>query len=202
MGFWFNSVMPEFCPLAMAFSGLPILYAEIGTWKGNSAEWVCKHVLTHPESRGVGIDSYPADFKRTQQFVDENVKAHAVARMKRFSDAGKWSWIFEKSQDALRTWERGVIDVLYIDGSHLAHDVMMDFCFAWPHLRDGSLVIFDDFQIGQRRERKGLRHVPTACAAIARCFEGMIDVVNPGGRQYAVRVKNKLPLGVQPDQAR
>lgn len=195
MGCWFNRVKQEFCPLAQRFAGRPILYVEIGVWKANSAEWVSENILTHPAAHGYGIDPYPSDKKRNQRTIDTEIKAHAVARMQQFQDAGKWQWHFSKSQDVLRTWDYGEIDFLYIDGSHLAHDVVMDFCFAWPHLKNGSLVIFDDWGIGQRKESRGQRHVPTACEAIRRSFEPMLEVVNPGGMQYAVVVKNKMPLG-------
>lgn len=202
MGCWFNRVMDEFCPLAMRFAGQPILYVEIGVWKGNSAEWVCENVLTAPGARGIGIDPYPPDRKRSADDIDNLIKKHAVDRLKRFEDTGRWWWRFEKSQDVLRSWGQGPIDFLYVDGSHLAHDVVMDFCYAWPHLRDGSLVVFDDWGIGLRKERQGLLHVPTACRAITEAFGGMVEVVNPGGMQYALIVRNKLPLGEQPDQPR
>jgi predicted O-methyltransferase YrrM len=195
---WFNNVRAEFSKAAAPMAGKPIQYVEIGCWKGVASDWVCRNILTHHEARGVGIDHYPADWKRDQQVIDTQVKAEAEKRMFEFTLSGKWSWIFQRSQEALRRWDRGQIDLLYIDGSHLAHDVMMDWCYAWPHLRDGSIVIFDDLGIGRRKERRGIPHVPTATEAVTRCFGKMLEVVNPGGSQFAVRVQNKIPLGDQP----
>lgn len=35
--------------------------------------------------------------------------------------------------------------VVYIDGSHTAPDVLTDACMAWPLLQPGGLMIFDDY---------------------------------------------------------
>ena len=34
----------------------PCIYLEIGVFEGMSLVWTLQHVLTHPESRAIGID--------------------------------------------------------------------------------------------------------------------------------------------------
>jgi len=36
-------------------------------------------------------------------------------------------------------------DIIYIDGSHLAPDVLFDAVFAWPRLAPSGILIFDDY---------------------------------------------------------
>jgi hypothetical protein len=36
-------------------------------------------------------------------------------------------------------------DFIYIDGSHRAKDVMTDACLAWPLLKVGGFMVFDDY---------------------------------------------------------
>jgi predicted O-methyltransferase YrrM len=37
-------------------------------------------------------------------------------------------------------------DIIYIDGSHRAKDVLQDSVLAWPLLRPGGILIWDDYQ--------------------------------------------------------
>jgi predicted O-methyltransferase YrrM len=36
-------------------------------------------------------------------------------------------------------------DFIYIDGSHLAKDVLTDACMAWPLLKPKGFMVFDDY---------------------------------------------------------
>jgi predicted O-methyltransferase YrrM len=36
-------------------------------------------------------------------------------------------------------------DFIYIDGSHLAKDVLTDACMAWPLLKKNGFMVFDDY---------------------------------------------------------
>jgi hypothetical protein len=36
-------------------------------------------------------------------------------------------------------------DFIYIDGSHIAKDVLTDACMAWPLLKDKGFMVFDDY---------------------------------------------------------
>lgn len=183
---WFNSnIRPEFAAACAPFVGKPILYVEVGVWTGDSAEWTLRNVLTHPEARGVGIDSYQADYKRKQPEIDQI----AVAAIERLVKFPQWEWQIGKSQQILPTWNHGSIDLLYLDGSHSAHDVVADFCYSWPHLRVGSRVIFDDYAVGGRAESKsGLPNVPTACKAITQCFASLVQPNCKGSRQFVLDV--------------
>jgi predicted O-methyltransferase YrrM len=194
---WFNRVRGEFKNAMRHLPDGPVVYVEIGTWTGDSAEWVLKHLIdARPDSVGYGIDSYQKDWKRGQDEIDQ-IKAAAVARLKPWEDSGKWRWLFAKSQDALREWSGPQIDLLYIDGSHYAHDVVLDFAYAWPHLKKGSLVCFDDFGIGQRQTKAdGIPRVQQAVEAIMSTWKMFLEPVPTyGHRQFAATVKLKPVWG-------
>jgi predicted O-methyltransferase YrrM len=44
---------------------------------------------------------------------------------------------------------RDLFDFIYIDGSHQAPDVITDACMAWPLLRVGGVMVFDDYGWGE-----------------------------------------------------
>jgi len=45
--------------------------------------------------------------------------------------------------------KRDLFDFIYIDGSHQAPDVITDACMAWPLLRVGGVMVFDDYGWGE-----------------------------------------------------
>lgn len=187
--YWFGRTFREFSRLVEPFRGQPITYVEIGVWMADSAAWMCEEILTHPQARAWGIDPYEADFKRGS---NEPVRMEAVERMAKFP---QWSWMFSKSQDALRQWSGPQIDLLYIDGSHFAHDVMADWCYAWPLLKRGSLVIFDDYGLSKRKT-DGHPRVDIAVAGIEAAFAPFIEREGVFQLQAAFRVTKEPRVGV------
>lgn len=194
---WFKKVLPEFRAVSAEFVGQPILYVEIGCWTGDSADWCCRNVLTHPDARGVGIDDYAPDWKRDQEKINE-IKRAAAERLAAHGD--KWSWRYDKSQHVLADYDAfggRSIDFLYVDGSHNAHDVLLDFAYAWQHLRKGSVILFDDVGIGARQTTKdGLPRVAEGLLAINSAFSLFVEEVpTGGGRQAALRVVKRPVVG-------
>jgi predicted O-methyltransferase YrrM len=43
-------------------------------------------------------------------------------------------------------------DFIYIDGSHVAKDVMTDSCMAWGLLNKGGFLVWDDYLWGHPRD--------------------------------------------------
>lgn len=177
---WFRHVQNEFMTRFDEFAGKPCTYVEIGCYAGASAEWVCDNVLTHAYSKGYGIDPYH-ELRKYNISRITNIKDIAVERLAPYEN---WEWIFQPSQVALRTFTEP-IDVLYIDGLHESWCALQDFVLAFPLLKDGSVVIFDDYGIGMR---KRLPHVPEAVAAVLIAFDGMIEPLPNNRRQYACRI--------------
>ena len=190
---WFHQVKGDFAPRLKQFAAQPITYVEIGVWSGASAEWVAREVLTHRYSKGIGIDPYPVTHpeRHTAEYI-ARIKQHAQGRL---AFHHNWTWEHRPSQDVFASWPHGTIDVLYIDGVHTGPGPLVDFCMAWPHLRVGSGIIFDDMRVGMR---KPYAHVPEAVSAIMSCFGSLVTKwpkrSNIGGavrRQVYLKVASK-----------
>jgi predicted O-methyltransferase YrrM len=189
---WFRRVQGEFSKVASRFAGKRITYVEIGCWGGGSAEWTAKNILTHPQSRGVGIDPYQQDQTR-RCFNVPAIRALAANRL-RDAIGDRWIWIREPSIEGLKNLSSLIgkipIDLLYIDGLHEAHSVVQDFALAWPMLRAGSVVIFDDYQ---KKGQQVWPHVKEGVQAIEIAFAGLVKPIHCR-RQYAMEViRTDLP---------
>lgn len=77
-------------------------------------------------------------------------------------------------------------DFIYIDGSHTAKDVLTDACMAWPLLKQGGLMVFDDYMWGNPRD---ILHRPKAAVdAFTNFFAEEVDIIHVG-YQAVVRKK-------------
>jgi hypothetical protein len=81
---------------------------------------------------------------------------------------------------------KNLYNFIYIDGSHIAKDVLTDACMAWPLLRPGGLLVFDDYLWGESRD---ILHRPRfAVDVFTNIFAESLDIVHIG-HQFVVRKK-------------
>ena len=132
----FTGNIPLWRELLEPFVGKPdVRYLEIGVAEGRSFFWVLDNILTHPTSRATGIEPFM-------------VEAHESSfhnNLKKSSGPDRARVIKGFSQDVLPGLEPDSFDLIYIDGSHLAGDVLFDAVYTWRLLRDGGVVIHDDY---------------------------------------------------------
>lgn len=116
--------------LARPYDGYGALLLEIGTALGYSAA-----VLAQAAEHGRVITMTPKATEYGQAVVHlepfENAKVEPMR-----SDA---YWDFYTSQ-----YDRRPLDLVFVDGSHLAEDVALD-CRWFGRLRSGGLILFHDY---------------------------------------------------------
>jgi predicted O-methyltransferase YrrM len=133
---WFSRNIPVWEKATAPYRGKPNLhYLEVGTFEGRSAFWMLENVLTDRSSRMTLIDLFDGDYKKRFQTNLEASGAKArVATVEGYS------------QIELRKIPIESCDVVYIDGSHKANDVLEDAVLAWRLVKKGGLLIFDDYR--------------------------------------------------------
>ena len=110
---------------------------EIGCWEGRSACWWIENLLTDSTSRLTCVDPFA--------WVDNSARfnANIVAS----GQSHRVEVIREFSAKALpRLIEQGrQFDLIYIDGSHFAKDVLLDGLLSLSLLKPDGLLLFDDY---------------------------------------------------------
>jgi predicted O-methyltransferase YrrM len=133
--YWHKSRAGEWERVLGPYQGRENLsYLEVGVFEGRSLIWMLENVLTHPTSTAVAVDIFMEEYEAT---FDGNIAASGAAQ--------RVTKIKEPSRTALRMLPLGSFDIIYIDGSHTADDVLADAVLSWGLLRTGGVVIFDDY---------------------------------------------------------
>lgn len=182
-GDFFSWNIPLWRQVLAPLVGRPELrYLEIGIAEGRSLLWMLENVLTHPSSRATGID--PFLIGGTEQRFRENLEASGAS--------SRVEVIKGFSEDVLPGLEPRSYDLIYIDGSHLAGDVLEDAVLTWRLLRAGGLVIHDDYMWKYDDEEPPDVRPMVAVDAFITGHRNEVEVLHRG-RQVILR---KLPLEI------
>ena len=157
-----------------------IHYLEIGTFEGGSAVWMLENVLTHPSSHMTVIDPF-----YTHQGRD--IGSVFSANLQESGGADRTTVIKGLSQEELRKLPAQFYDIIYVDGSHWADDVLEDAVLSWSLLKDGGLLIFDDYEIPRLFSPHG-RPKP-AITAFVRCYRRELKIIH---RDHQVVVQKAI----------
>jgi predicted O-methyltransferase YrrM len=136
---WFSYNIPNWTRVLSGLKGKPnVAYLEIGVYEGRSFFWVVDNILTHPSSRAVAIDTFDKfGGGDPEEVFYENVRrsgrSPAIKVIKGFS------------QQKLRDLALNSFDLIYVDGDHSSRSVLLDAVLSWDLLRDGGIMIFDDY---------------------------------------------------------
>jgi predicted O-methyltransferase YrrM len=135
-----------------------------------------ENVLTHPSSTATGIDIFPGDLKSLY-----------LSNLRISGYADKVTTIEGYSQVELRKVPFGSFDIIYIDGSHTAPDVLADALLCWPLLKKRGILIFDDYA-WMRGKYPPLERPEMAIKAFVGNYVDYIDTVHIGW-QFIVQKK-------------
>lgn len=163
------------------FRGKKVVGLEIGTFEGDSAEWMLENVATHPDSRYHCIDPFCGAADHHFHGIDTSkTEEKTRAKLARFPNV-----IIHKaySQDELRTMAKNSIDWFYCDGSHTARDTCRDLVYATDLLKVGGVGICDDYQWAAMPNE--LDRPKVAIDAFLKIYGKQIRVLSPRGYQIA-----------------
>lgn len=167
-------------------------YLEIGVYEGRTLIWVMENLLPDSSNRATVIDIFEGDL---QKRFEHNLKVSGIDRQRVQVMKGS-------SQKLLKNLPEESYDLIYVDGDHRGSAVLTDAVLAWPLLKHGGYMVFDDYELRffSREEENSAVAIDT----FVRLFYKELRVVRKG-YQFVVQ-KQKMyhvPANISPqDPAR
>ena len=118
----------------------PLQILEIGSWEGLSTNFLLSEL---PQSHLVAVDTWQGSDENED--VSERLLSTFKKNVNVFNSrlemyVGKSSAFFQE-----KTSLDGFFDLIYIDGSHRYEDVLSDAKHGFLLLKEGGLMVFDDY---------------------------------------------------------
>ena len=193
---WFNWAPPvweQLIPLLPERTEDGRYFVEIGSFEGRSMVWIAENMM-EDEDHLTCIDTWEggeehsaedmaaveARFDHNLDLLEKRFPQRSFFKAKDFSTRTLAADIAAKGA--------GDADFIYIDGSHIAKDVLTDACMAWVLLKPKGIMVFDDYMWGNPRD---ILHRPKpAIDAFCNIFAEEVDIVHVG-YQMVVRKKEQ-----------
>ena len=170
-------------------------FLEIGSFEGRSAVWIAEN-MAQDGSHIDCIDTWEGgeehsaeDMAAVEAAFDDNVRiSNGYYGGGRLISKYKETSTYALANRIIETAGGNLYDFIYIDGSHIAKDVLTDACMAWPLLKPKGLMVFDDYMWGNPRD---ILHRPKpAIDAFCNLFAEEAEIVHVG-YQLVVRKKGE-----------
>lgn len=173
---WAPSVWEQLVPLLPERKR----FLEIGSFEGRSAVWAVENMM---EDGGifVAIDTWQGGEEHSEiaMLRVEDRFEHNVAVLKEKFPDRRVAKMKMQSYLAFGYLNEGKqFDFVYIDGSHIAKDVLADACMAWPLLKSGGVMAFDDYLWGDAKD--ALHRPKLAVDAFVNLYSEHLKIVHMG----------------------
>lgn len=147
---WFDQVQPLWQKLIINMK--PTSYLEIGSFEGKSASYFIQeasqfveHLEVHCVDTWMGsVEHVDMDMAQVEERFNNNLQI-AVDNAKCKTLLSKYKGRSSKVLPHL-ICNNHLYDLIYIDGSHMAPDVLVDACMAFGLLKVNGVMIFDDYR--------------------------------------------------------
>jgi predicted O-methyltransferase YrrM len=181
---WFSRNIPLLLEHLENTIGLPnCQFLEIGSWEGRSTCWFLEKILTHQSSQITCIDTFAGEgYLNLERNILETVESRFDWNIAQSGGNAKVKKYVGKSQDILRNLPLNTYDLIYIDGCHLAIDVLSDAVLSWGLLKTGGIVVFDDYD--KVFPETPSQNTNVAIDAFISCFEPQIQIIHQSHQVY------------------
>jgi predicted O-methyltransferase YrrM len=135
-------------------------FLEIGSFEGRSAVWIAENMMQDGDCLDC-IDTWKGGEEHVEEHMEEaeqrfdynrsialTGRAIEIEKIKGSSIYGLSCLLTGVDSDE----DQPYYSFIYIDGSHIAKDVLTDACMAWPLLKPKGLMVFDDYMWGNPRD--------------------------------------------------
>jgi predicted O-methyltransferase YrrM len=164
--------------------GRPKTVIEIGVFEG-ATTFQMAQALASPDYKHYAVDP----FLPIENLREEVVNDAKAQFMENLADFPCVELIEKKSFDGLiELWQRGVkAELIYVDGSHFAKDVLADAVLGFELLKIGGVMLFDD-AVSWRYGSAADESPKLAIDSFIQCNWSRMRVLEmPNGYQVAIK---------------
>lgn len=144
---------------------------EIGSWEGLSTFFLARNF---PDASIDCVDTWEGSVENSA--VPDDLFSIFILNLREYRDRIHPFRMRSQAYFALDSDE--IFDLIYVDGSHWAPDVILDAVCGWQRLRTGGLLIFDDFLWNYYENPR--ENPCEAISSFLRLFNHEIEVVHAG----------------------
>ena len=146
---WFEYVRPNFEEFLTPLAGRDDQrFLQLGVFTGDASVWMCENVLTGKDNLLIDVDTWEGSDEPDHKSMDfEDVFATYQSKIEPYKKT-------IHSYKSTTTWYLHGIrrppsyDFIYIDADHTTVGVILDGELAWPQLKSGGIMAFDDYTWG------------------------------------------------------
>ena len=164
------------------FVGKKVNIMEIGAYEGEATSWFLRNLMSNKESKIYAIDT----FKGSPEYIDTDFSVIKKTFYKNINETKRDNQVIVMEMMSFSALNKLIyetkminqFDIIFIDASHEANDVIMDAVLAWNLLKVNGVLIFDDYKwkkIIQKNYRPAL-----AIDSFIEIFKPEIEVLNIG----------------------
>jgi len=143
---WFEYVRPNFEEFLTPLAGKDDLkFLQLGVFTGDASVWLAENILTGKSCWLIDVDTWEGSAEEAHESMDfDDVLDTYKAKVEPYKDK-------ITSFRSSTTWYlHGVrrppsYDFIYVDADHTTVGVLLDAELAWPALKSGGIMAFDDY---------------------------------------------------------
>jgi predicted O-methyltransferase YrrM len=146
---WFSNHIPTWQQILTAYKPTRVL--EIGCYEGRATTWLIENCRVDAGLEIHCVDPWAeyADLPgqkmgEPEARFDKNVAVASAINQEAVIHKHKKTSVIALAE-MIAGGKTGFFDLIYVDGSHQAPDVLADAVMAFPLLRAGGIMIFDDY---------------------------------------------------------
>ena len=198
---WFSNNIARWTEITKTISGQPnIKCLEIGSWEGRSSVFMLENICNGKGSSLVAIDTWLGS--RGEQAhegaaLQDRLFCNYILNTKEYSNleiyrGESFKVLVAMNMDLIDN-NTDKYDLIYIDGSHWAKDVMGDAVLSWELLKKGGVMFFDDYSgwvINSRFPHSGPK---VAIDSFLKTYNSMYKILSANHYQMHISKTADLP---------
>lgn len=149
---WFDYHIPMWNKMRCNFANRPVRILEIGVFEGASTTWILENYATNKDSKIYALDTFAGSAEHLEpmekdRFDLKTLEERFCYNMDIMGEREKIEILkgdSARTLSELRVKKAPTFDLVYVDGSHIAGDVLADSVGAWPLVKIGGYLVFDD----------------------------------------------------------